>query len=635
MLTSRGEHFYFEGNTTVTLRNMHPPLPHGAPAQTTWREKLASLGHIRPLLGMVWETSPPLVVATAVLRLLRALLPLAMLWVSKLILDAVVGWITRGGTPATGAATAVWKLVALECGLAILGDVLARTNTLCDSLLGDRFTNRVSVRLMQHATLLDLASFEDPVFYDKLERARRQTTGRLGLLASLLNVCQDSLSLLSLSAGLIVFSPWLMVLLIAAVVPAFLGETHFTTLAYSVLYRWTPQRRSLDYLRLLGASAQSAKEVKIFGLGDHLSQRYHQLSEDIYQENKVLAIKRASVGSLLNLVSTGGYYGAYAVVLVRTLAGAISVGNFTFLTGAFSRSRQYIERILSSFNDISEQALFLKDLFEFFQMEPTIRSLPGALPAPRPVRDGFEFRHVAFAYPGSDRKVVRDISFRLYPGEKIALIGENGAGKTTLVKLLARLYDPTAGSILLDGVDLREYSVEDLRKEVGVIFQDYMRYDMFVRETIGFGKIDAIGDQDRLERAARKSLASQVIDRLPNGYEQMVGRRFEGGVDLSGGEWQKFALARAYMRDAQLLILDEPTATLDARAEYEVFQRFAELTRGRMAVLISHRFSTVRMADRILVLADGSILEQGTHQQLVALGGRYAELFELQAAGYR
>jgi ATP-binding cassette subfamily B protein len=587
--------------------------------------------NIRPLLGMVWETSPPLVCATAALRLIRALMPAAMLWVSKLILDAVVGRISHG----TGNLTALWKLVALELALAVASDILGRANTLCDSLLGDRFTNRVSVRLMQHASRLDLASFEDPVFYDKLERARRQTTARLGLLASLLGLCQDFLSLISLSGLLIVFSPWLMALLLAAVIPAFLGETHFSTLAYSVLFRWTPGRRLLDYLRLLGASAGSAKEVKMFGLGEYLAERYQRLSGEIYDENKALAIRRAVVGSGLNLVSTGGYYGAYAVVLLKTLAGSISIGTFTLLTGAFSRSRGYIENILAGFNGISEQALFLQDLFEFFEMEPAIRSLPKALPAPRPIRAGFEFRNVSFAYPGSNRLVVSNINLHLDAGEKIALIGQNGAGKTTLVKLLARLYDPIEGRILLDGVDLREYDVEDLRREIGVIFQDYLRYDMAVRENIGFGKLEALTDHERIAAAAHKSLAQPIIDRLPNGYDQMVGLRFEGGVDLSGGEWQKMALARAYMRDAQLLILDEPTATLDARAEYEVFQRFADLTRGRMAVLISHRFSTVRMANRILVLADGAIEEQGTHSQLVALGGHYAELFELQAAGYR
>jgi ATP-binding cassette subfamily B protein len=580
---------------------------------------------------MVWETSPPLVVANTVFRLFRALLPLAMLWVSKLIIDGVVAWITRRG----GILAGIWKLVALELALAIASDVLGRANTLCDSLLGDRFTNRVSVRLMEHASRLDLASFEDPVFYDKLDRARRQTTGRMGLLAALLNIGQDALTLASLSTGLIVFSPWLMVLLAAAVIPSFLGETHFTSLAYSILYKRTPERRKLDYLRLLGASAYSAKEVKIFGLGAYLSKHYDEVSAEIFKENKILAMRRAFLGSALNVVSTGGYYGAYIVVLTRTLAGAVSLGSFTFLTGAFNRSRAYIEKILSGFNDISEQAVFLKDLFDFFAMQPTIGAAAHAIPAPRPIRQGFEFRHVGFAYAGSDRMVIQNISFTLHLDEKLALIGENGAGKTTLVKLLARLYDPTEGQILLDGRDLREYDVEDLRREIGVIFQDYMRYDLLVRENIGFGKVEALDDRLLMESAAVKSLAKGVIDRLPNGYEQMVGRRFEGGVDLSGGEWQKFALARAYMRDAQLLILDEPTATLDARAEYQVFQRFAELTRARMAVLISHRFSTVRMADRILVLADGSIREQGSHEQLLSLGGRYAELFELQAAGYR
>jgi len=612
---------------------MSPHPPRRPAEELTWQARFASLRHVRPLLALVWETSPPLVLATVLLRLVWALLPLATLWVAKLILDGVVARISHraGAPPAAG----IWKLVALEFALAVASDFLGRAKTLCDSVLGDRFTNRVSVRLMQHATALDLASFEDPVFYDKLERARRQTTGRLGLLAALLSVGQDTLSLITLSTGLLVFSPWLMVLLVAAVIPAFLGETHYSRLAYSALFRRTPHRRQLDYLRLLGASAQSAKEVKIFGLGPYLTDRYRGLADAIDAENKGLSTRRAIAGSALNLISTGGYYGAYVVVLARTLGGAISVGTFTFLTGAFTRSRSYIERILSSFTDITEEAMFLKDLFDFLDIEPTIHSLPGALPAPRPIRDGFEFRHVAFSYPGSTRAVVRDVNFRLHAGEKVALIGENGAGKTTLVKLLARLYDPTEGQILLDGVDLREYDVEDLRREIGVIFQDYMRYDALVRENIGFGKVEALSDQQGIETAAYKSLAKGVIDRLPAGYDQMVGRRFDNGVDLSGGEWQKFALARAYMRNAQLLILDEPTATLDARAEYEVFLRFADLMRGRMAVLISHRFSTVRMADRILVLAKGEIQEQGTHQELLAVRGHYAELFELQAAGYR
>jgi ATP-binding cassette subfamily B protein len=608
---------------------MHPPIPKRRGPAANWRERLGSLRNIRPLVKMVWETGPSLTVATVVMRLTKALIPVAMLWVSKLIIDGVVTLISAGKGPP------LWGLVAAEFGLAVSSDVLGRGIALADSLLGDRFTNQVSVKLMRHASQLDLTAFEDPVFYDKLERARRQTTGRITLISSLLGICQDFVTLVSLSGALILFSPWLFLLLPIAVLPSFLGETHFASLAYSMLYSWTPQRRELDYLRLLGASNQSAKEVKIFGLGEYLAERYARISDRFYAENKTLAFRRAGFGALLNLLGTGGYYGAYVFILVKTISGAISVGSLTFLAGSFSRSRTLIESILSGFTSLSEQALFLNDLFEFFEMEPTIRSAPGALPAPRPIRRGFEFRHVAFSYPGSSRLIVRDINFHLEPAEKIALIGANGAGKTTLVKLLARLYDPTAGQILLDGVDLREYSVEDLRKEIGVIFQDYMRYEMLVKENIGFGKIEDLHLESSIRDAAQKSQALGVIARLPEGFDQMIGRRFDGGVDLSGGEWQKMALARAYMRDAQLLILDEPTATLDARAEYEVFLRFADLTKDRMSVLISHRFSTVRMANRILVLENGEILEQGSHGQLVALGGRYAELFELQAAGYR
>ena len=373
--------------------------------------------------------------------------------------------------------------------------------------------------------------------------------------------------------------------------------------------------------------------MKIFGLGAFLTERYCATAETIDRENRTLSVRRAVGGFGLNLVATAGYYGAYAFVLAQAIAGSITLGTFTFLTGAFSRSRSYMERILGSFTDITEQAMYLKDLFDFFELEPTIRNCPHALPAPRPIHDGFEFQRVAFAYPGSDHAVLNGISFRLHAGEKLALIGENGAGKTTLAKLLARLYDPTAGRILLDGIDLRDYDVESLRREIGVIFQDYMRYDATARENIGFGNVDELGDADRIHAAARMSLAHGVIEGLDGRFEQMLGRRFEGGVDLSGGEWQKFALARAYMRDAQLLILDEPTATLDARAEFEVFDRFADLARDRMAVLISHRFSTVRMADRILVLEGGTIREEGTHTQLLARRGAYAELFELQAAG--
>jgi ATP-binding cassette subfamily B protein len=402
-----------------------------------------------------------------------------------------------------------------------------------------------------------------------------------------------------------------------------------------MLFRQTPEKRELDYLRYLGASNQSAKEVKIFGLGHYLEHRAAALFERFFAENRALAIRRAIHGSLINLIPTGAYYLAYALIVLRALAGLLSIGDLTLMVGAFSRARSIMEGLVSGLVGISEQALFIKDLFDFFETKPSIVVNPNAIPAPRPIQRGFEFQDVSFAYPGATSRSLSDVSFRLDVGEKLALVGENGAGKTTLVKLLARLYDPTSGRILLDGVDLRDYDVDTLRNEIGIIFQDYMKYDMLVSENIGLGRIEKLQDSDRILNAAEKSLASPVISRLPGKYNQMLGRRFEGGVDLSMGQWQKISLARAYMRDAQLLILDEPTASLDARAEFEVYQRFVDLTAGKMAVLISHRFSTVRMADRILVLEQGAVQEQGSHSQLLALGGKYSELFELQAAGYR
>lgn len=609
---------------------MHPPLPK-RPQPQNWRDRWRAMRNLPPLLAMVWETSPWLATASVVLRLAKSLLPLAMLWVGKMIIDGVVAALS--GEPRDFRTLA--PLVGLEFGLAVLNDLLARAIALADSLLGDRFANTVSVKLMAHASRLDLAHFEDPAFYDSLERARRQTTNRIGLLSSLAGFAQDVVTLLSLSAGLLWLAPGLLLILLLAIIPSFLGETHFAGLAYSLLYRWTPERRELDYVRMLGASNQSAKEVKIFGLGPYLAERYRALADRFYEENKRLATRRAVVGAALNLLGAGGYYGAYAVLLYRTLGGALTVGDLTFLAGSFQRSRSIIEGLFSAVNNITDQALYLTDLYEFFQMRPSIVSRPNALVAPRPIRTGFEFRNVTFRYPGSGREVLRTVSLRLEPQERIALVGENGAGKTTLVKLMARLYDPDEGVVLLDGVDLREYDIDSLRREIGVIFQDYMRYDMLLRENIGVGRVEALPDLERIRRAAAKSLADTVVSQMPKGYEQMLGRRFDSGAELSAGQWQKIALARAYMREAQLVILDEPTASLDARAEFEVFQRFTELTAERMAVLISHRFSTVRMADRILVLEDGAILEQGTHDDLVRERGRYAELFELQAAGYR
>jgi len=389
----------------------------------------------------------------------------------------------------------------------------------------------------------------------------------------------------------------------------------------------------------------TAKEVQMFGLAPWLVERYRALSSLFYEENRRLAVRRAVVSGLLSIVGTLGYYGAYAVIVLRTVHGELTVGTLTFLAAAFSRSRDLIQRLLLGASDVYEQALYLRDLFTFLEMQPTIASKPGALPVPRPFREGFVFEDVGFRYPGSEHWAIRNVSLRIRPGERVALVGENGAGKTTITKLLARLYDPTEGRVVLDGVDLREYDLADLRRAIGVIFQDFVRYDMRFDENVGVGEIESVrgyldngasaAAPEPLVHAADQSLASSLLPRLPAGYRQMLGRRFEDGVDLSGGEWQKVALARAYMRDAQVLILDEPTAALDARAEYEVFKRFSELMAGRMGVLISHRFSTVRMADRIVVLKGGEVVEQGTHENLVGAGGLYSELFGMQAVGYR
>jgi ATP-binding cassette subfamily B protein len=637
--------------------------------EATWRERARALRYVPPLIKLVWQTHRVYTATMVALRLVRAFVPVATLWVGKLIIDAVVAARSQSSAATVFDFTRLWKLVALEILIVLAGEWLARASSLIESLLGDLFSNYTSVRLMEHAATLDLYQFEDPAFYDQLERARRQTTGRIGLLAQLLGMGQDALTLLSLGAALFVYSPWLLLLLGVAVLPSFIGETHFASLEYSLLYRWTPERRQLDYLRLVGASDKTAKEVQMFNLAPWLVERYRALSQKFYEENKSLSIRKGIIASALSIIGTAGYYGAYLIVLARAVRGLISLGSLTFLAASFARSRDLIERILGSASDIFQQSLYLKDLFDFFEMKPTIASPPNALLVPQLIREGFVFEDVGFRYPESERWAVRHVNFRLHPGERIAFVGENGAGKTTLTKLLARLYDPTEGRILLDNRDLREYDLASVRRAIGVIFQDFVRYDFRFDENIGVGQIDTVrsyldaaeipfdnkkaasaeangkaiikkdGNNLRvpsaIATAAQQSLAATLLPRFTEGYRQMLGRRFDGGIDLSGGEWQKIALARAYMREAQVLILDEPTAALDARAEYEVFTRFSELVAGRMAIIISHRFSTVRMADRIIVLDEGTVIEDGTHEELLTRSGLYSELFALQAQGYR
>jgi|TARA_B100001079_G_scaffold271596_1_gene289733 ATP-binding cassette subfamily B protein len=603
---------------------------HSEPQQLSLSERLQALRNLPSFFHLIWECSPVLSAMNAGLRSLRALLPLGMLYLGKLIIDEVV-FLTSASEPDF---ERVGILVLIELGLAASTDLIGRGIAVADSLLGDLVSHDISLRLMDHATKLDIAHFEDAEFYDKLERARRQASNRILLMSQSLNQIQDLMTVVTLSLALIAFNPWLLMLLAVALIPAFLGETHFTGQSYSLMYGWTEERRELDYLRYAGASDETAKEVKIFGLADFLKDRYRKLAWDYYSANRSLTLRRAAWGGGLSLLGSIGYYTAFAVIIFQTVHGQLSLGDLTFLSGSFLRMRTLMESVLNRFSSIAESALHLRDLFDFFSLQPDIRSKSGALPFPKPVREGFVFENVSFHYPNSDQSVLRNVSFRLGPQEKLALVGENGAGKTTLVKLLTRLHDPSKGRILLDGRDLRDYDLKELRHAVGVIFQDFVRYHLTASENIAVGRIEAMDDHERIAESARRSLADRVIERLPEGYEQRIGRWFRKGTNLSGGEWQKIALARAYMRDAELLILDEPTAALDARAEHQIFNRFVELTEGKCAVLISHRFSTVRMADRILVLHEGTLLEDGPHEELLKQGGQYAELFSLQASGY-
>jgi ATP-binding cassette subfamily B protein len=606
------------------------------------RERFGALRNLPPFLALVWQTGPWLTTGNIAARLMRALLPVATLYVGKLIIDEVVRLVGASSPPASLAAwlsggllNHLLGLLALELGLAVLSDVLGRLVSTLDSLLAEQFSNVTSIRLMEHAATLDLEDFEDSELQDRLDRARRQTMARSALLGQLFGQAQDVITIMAFAAGLMIYAPWLIVLLAVALIPAFLGEAHFNALSYSLNYERTPERRELDYVRQTGASVETAKEVKIFGLNDFLIARYRALAARFYDANRRLAIRRSLWGSVFTAVGTVGYYIAYAFIAWRTLQGAFTIGDLTFLSGSFRRLRNLLENLLIGFSQVAGQALYLDDLFSFFEIKPEIVSPKDPRPIPVPIREGFTFRDVGFRYPGAERWAVRHLNFALHTGEVLALVGENGAGKTTLVKLLARLYDPDEGRILLDGHDLREYDLDALRANIGVIFQDFVRYHLSAADNIAVGCIDAREDRARIAAAAHRSMADDVIRRLPGGYDQIIGKRFRTGVELSGGEWQKIAIARAYMRDAQILILDEPTAALDARSEFEVFKRFKELSEGKTAVLISHRFSSVRMADRILVLAEGEIEASGTHEELLAAGGRYAELFELQAAGYR
>ena len=596
-----------------------------------WLTRITALKNLPSLFSMVWSAAPLVVLSSVVCRLLAALVPLGVLIVTRQIIDSIYH-LTSTHLPLPAV---FWWMVSLEFVLASMAMVASRLIDFCDSRLADKFTCYINVRIMEHAASLDLGSYEDPLFYDKLERARVQGTDRIGMIQATGRLVQECITTITLGASIFLFSPWILITLLVCTLPTFLNETHFAFLGYALNSQQTASRRELEYFRVLGGSKESAKELRLFGLSSFMVDRYRAISHGLHTQTFALARRRLMVGLLFALVGTLGYYGSYAFAIHETVIGVLSLGTLILLAGAIAGVNTNMQAVLGTFSSIAGQALFLTDLLEFFSVKPKIFSKPDAMLVPRPIRRGFEFKNVSFSYPGSSKLILDHINFTLEPGERIALVGKNGQGKTTIVKLLTHLYEPTAGQILLDGIDIRDYSQQDLWKEIGVIFQDFMRYELPCSENIAMGRIEERKNTSRIQAAAHKSLADEVIRELPNRYNQRLGCRFEGGVDLSGGEWQKIALARAYLRDSQLLILDEPTASLDARSEHEVFERFAELTEGKMALLISHRLSTVRMADRILVLENGKIAEQGPHEQLMKIGGGYAQMFELQAASYR
>jgi ATP-binding cassette, subfamily B, bacterial len=595
----------------------------------TLQSSIIALKYLPKFFTEIRESGPKIFWLNLVARLISAFIPVAQFWVGKEILDGILEVINHKSNAKT-----VWIYIAIELALFILSELFSRLTSVTDGLLGDKYSNTSSVKLIAKTSEVELADLEDPVFYDKLNMARTQTSGRVNLMSNVLSQGQDIITAISLIVSLIYFEPWLILLLFISVLPSFINELKFSGSSYSLARSWTSERRELDYLRFIGANDKTAKEIKLFGLSDFIAKRFERLSGDYYEANKKLAISRSLWGFFFNVIGIICYYGAYILIIGQTLTGLITIGDLTFLSTSFNRLRNSLQNIFSRFTRISESALYLKDYYDFLNIEVRKDDSVTVVSLPKDIKYGFEFKDVHFKYPQNDNEVLKGINLHLKAGEIMAFVGENGSGKTTLIKLLLRFYQPTSGTIYLDGVDINDYDKEEYQQYFGVIFQDFVQYEFTVGENIGVGNVAEMYNESELYAAAEKSLAQAVVETFPKKFNQQLGKRFKSGKELSGGQWQKIALARAYMKNAPVIILDEPTSALDARAEYEAFQRFMGLTKGKTAVIISHRFSTVRMADRIMVLKDGVIIELGTHEELLTKEGLYAELFELQAQGY-
>lgn len=608
----------------------HAPKSLKEKNKTSLKKSFSALIYIPRFFKEIWNTNKKLFLGSAFCRLIGAILPVIILWIGKIIIDEIILQTKLEVTDLTQ----LWTYVGIEFGLIVLSDLVSRAIQLTDSLLGDAYSIDTSVRIIKKTNQIDISLLEDSEFYDKLERARTQTTSRVGLMSNALGEVQSLISIATLVAGLIYFEPYLIILLVLSIIPAFINEIWFSQQQYSLARGWTAERRELDYLRFIGANDKTAKEIKLFGLTDFVVDRFKNLSQEYYDLNKKLAIKRSALGFTFNVLGTLSYYGAYVFIIYRVISGVITLGELTFLSGAFNRLTRNLQDFFSKFTRISESALYLKDYFEFIDISIQPKHNED-IPLPEKIKEGFEFINVKFSYPESDNEILKGISFKIKAGEKLAFVGQNGAGKTTLTKLLLRFYEPTSGEILLDGININRFDKAQYQAFFGVIFQDFFKYEFTVRENIAIGDISQIDNQEKIKNAAELSLANQVVSELKKGYDQQLGKRFAKGQELSGGQWQKVALARAYMKDAKVMILDEPTSALDAKAESDVFERFIGLTEDKTSIIISHRFSTVRQANKILVLDQGRVLEMGTHEDLMANKSLYADLFKLQAEGYQ
>jgi ATP-binding cassette, subfamily B, bacterial len=601
-----------------------------------WKETKTAFGNLPGTFRLVWEADARATVGMFFVTIAFALLPIGQAWTGKVIVDSILNTInTKAGVEA--GFQAVLPFLLLEFFFLASFGALNQIRSLLEHIINAKLAHLIHTKIMRRAVTLDLHYFEDAAFYDKLQNAQREVNWRpLGVVNSSFLLMQDAITLLSAGVLLAAFGPLITLLLFAAVIPSFVAQLRYSKLYFRLLTWHAPEFRRKSYLEHLLTVDSGMKEIKLFGLGEPLLKRYDDMFRDFYNRDTRLAKRRTFIGSLWAMLVVASYYFAYGWMVFRTLNGEITLGDLTLYLMILRQSQGSFQGLFYSIGEIYEGSLFMSNLFGFLSIQPDIRETGTDSPSvPRPLRQGIEFRDVSFRYPGRADWALRHLNLHIAPGEKLALVGSNGAGKTTLVKLLTRLYDPTEGQILLDGRDLREYSLTDLRRRTGVIFQDFVQYQTTARENIGFGQIEAMDEQPRIERAAQRGGGDDVVTELPDGYETMLGRWFDNGHELSGGQWQKIALSRAFMRDGEILVLDEPTSALDAEREYEIFQRFRDLTEGKTALLISHRFSTVRMADRIAVLADGQILELGSHRELLDLGGTYAHLFNLQAEGYR